>query len=258
VIPLLSVRGLVRTFPVRSGLGLPSLPLPALDGVDVDVDAGSTFAVVGPSGAGKTTLVRCVLRMLDPDAGSIRLEGVELTGLGGRALRLARRPMQAVFQDPPASLDPLQDVLSAVAEPIVAHGLASRQEALDRAAALLDRVGLGPTHRDCRPFALSGGQAQRACLARALATSPRLLVCDEPTSALDGPSRDRILDLVASLQAEAGFGCLLVTHDTIAVRRLAGRAALLDRGRIVEIGSAEAVLGALSRRHEPDLPARAP
>jgi len=230
VIPLLSVRGLACSFPVRGGR------LSVLDGVDLDLEAGATLAVLGPSGSGKSTLVRCVLRLLRPDAGSVHLDGVDLVPLEGGPLRRARRAAQAVFQDPAASLDPLQDVLSAVAEPIVAHGLASRAEARRRAAALLERVGLADHAR--RPHALSGGQAQRACLARALATSPRLLVCDEPTSALDGRTRDRILDLLASLQARLGFGCLLVTHDPVVVRRIATRTAVLERGRITGAGDA--------------------
>jgi peptide/nickel transport system ATP-binding protein len=238
---LLEVRGLETWFPIRAGiLQRPVSWVRAVDGVDLDVPAGRTVALVGESGCGKTTVGRSILRLVEPRAGSVRFAGRDLLALPPAALRPLRREMQIVFQDPMAALDPRFRVGEAVAEGMEAHRIgADAGERGERAAALLRRVGLDPSLLTRYPHELSGGQRQRVCIARALATGPRLLICDESVSALDVSIQAQILNLLSDLQDELGLAYLFISHDLGVVRHLADRVAVMYLGRIVEEGPSE-------------------
>ncbi|HSJ98905.1 MAG TPA: oligopeptide/dipeptide ABC transporter ATP-binding protein [Myxococcota bacterium] len=241
--PLLEVRGLETWFAIRAGvLQRPVAWVRAVDGVDLDVPAGRTLALVGESGCGKTTVGRSILRLVEPRAGSVRFAGQDLLALPPAALRPLRRQIQIVFQDPMAALDPRFRIGEAVGEGMEAHGIGvDAAERHERSAALLRRVGLDPSLLGRYPHELSGGQRQRVCIARALATGPRLLVCDESVSALDVSIQAQILNLLRDLQEELGLAYLFISHDLGVVRHLAHRVAVMYLGRIVEEGPAERV-----------------
>ncbi|MFF9057269.1 ATP-binding cassette domain-containing protein [Streptomyces sp. NPDC014882] len=219
---LLDVRGLV----VRYGA------VTAVDGVSFTLEAGETLALDGPSGCGKSTTALAVLQLRRPDAGEVRFEGRELTVLSERELRPLRPRMQPVFQDPYGSLDPRRRVRDAVAEPLKVQGRWTDADGPARVAALLDRVGLDPAYGARRPHELSGGQCQRAGIARALASEPRLLVLDEPVSALDPSVRAGVLNLLADLQDDLGLGYLFICHDRAVVRHFADRVVEMRDGRV--------------------------
>ena len=225
---LLEVRGLVAGY--RDSRGA---PLPVLRGVDLQLDAGEAVALVGASGCGKSSLGRCLLGLHPVDAGSVRFAGRELRGLPERALRPLRRHLQLVFQDPRGALDPRQRVGAIVAEPLITFTLVPRRRRAARVAELLERVGLEEELVGRFPHELSGGQLQRVCIARALASGPRLLVADEPTSSLDLIAQARILELLAGLRDD-GLALLLITHDLRLVPALCERVLVLDEGVIVE------------------------
>jgi len=218
-IPLLDVRDLV----VRYGA------VTAVDHVSFSLDAGETLAIEGPSGCGKSSTAMAVLQLHRPDSGEVRFEGRELTGLTEPGLRPLRPRMQPVFQDPYGSLSPRQRIRDAVAEPLRLQGL---RPTAGQVAELLDRVGLDPSYGDRRPHELSGGQCQRAGIARALASNPRLLVLDEPVSALDPSVRAGILNLLADLRDELGLAYLFICHDRAVVRHFADRVVEMRDGRI--------------------------
>jgi oligopeptide/dipeptide ABC transporter ATP-binding protein len=233
--PLLSVRGLRTWFPVRRGLlGRAAAWVRAVDGVSFAIRAGETFALVGESGCGKTTVGRSVLRLVEPSAGEVRFDGRDVRALRGAALRRLRRDMQLVFQDPYASLNPRLTVGEIVGEALRAHGLARGRELEERVAALLERVGLAAAHAARYPHEFSGGQRQRIGIARALALRPRFVVCDEAVSALDVSIRAQILNLLQDLQREFGLTYLFISHDLHVVEHLADRVAVMYLGRIVE------------------------
>ncbi|MFI9343857.1 ATP-binding cassette domain-containing protein [Streptomyces sp. NPDC052773] len=221
--PLLDVRDLV----VRYGATT------AVDGVSFTLEAGETLALNGPSGCGKSSTATAVLQLRRPDAGEVRFEGRELTRLTDRELRPLRPRMQPVFQDPYGSLSPRHRVRDAVAEPLKVQGRWTTADGPARVAELLDRVGLDPSYGDRRPHELSGGQCQRAGIARALASDPRLLVLDEPVSALDPSVRAGILNLLADLQDDLGLGYLFICHDQAVVRHFADRVLEMRAGRVV-------------------------
>jgi oligopeptide/dipeptide ABC transporter ATP-binding protein len=235
---LLRVEGLRTWFPIRGGLlRRPIGWVRAVDGVDLALPAARTLALVGESGCGKTTVGRSILRLVEPRAGSVRFDGIDLLALPRAALRPWRRQMQIVFQDPLASLDPRLSVRDAVVEGMQAFGIGTDAgERGERAAALLRRVGLDPALGARRPHELSGGQRQRVCIARALAVEPRLLVCDESVSALDVSIQAQILNLLRDLQSELGLAYLFIAHDLGVVRHLADRVAVMYLGQIVEEG----------------------
>ncbi|MEU6180608.1 dipeptide/oligopeptide/nickel ABC transporter ATP-binding protein [Streptomyces coeruleorubidus] len=220
--PLLDVRDLV----VRYGT------VTAVDGVSFSLAAGETLALNGPSGCGKSSTALAVLQLRRPAGGEVHFEGRELTSLTERELRPLRPRMQPVFQDPYGSLSPRHRIRDAIAEPLKVQGRWDPADGPARVAELLDRVGLDPAYGDRHPHELSGGQCQRAGIARALASEPRLLVLDEPVSSLDPSVRAGVLNLLADLQDDLGLGYLFICHDRAVVRHFADRVVEMHEGRV--------------------------
>lgn len=216
----------------------------ALDGVSFEIAPGETLALVGPSGSGKSTVARILLRLVEPDAGSIGFNGEQLLGLQGAALRATRTKLQMVFQDPLAAFNPRATVAGLIDDPLRIHGIVERAVRPRAIAALLERVGLATELAGRRVHEISGGQRQRVAIARALATWPALIVLDEAVSALDVLVRADILGLLAELQRDEGVAYLFISHDLGAVRAIAHRIAIMDGGRIVEQGDAATVIAA--------------
>ncbi|GAB2907350.1 dipeptide ABC transporter ATP-binding protein [Rhodococcus aerolatus] len=217
-------------------------PVRAVDGLSLRIPRGQVTALVGESGSGKTTVGRAVVRLVEPTAGTVRVAGTDVTHLSRRALRRHRQDVSIVFQDPGGSLDPRMLVGDLVAEPLrLAPGRTSRRDRQARVAQELGRVGLRAEVAQRYPHELSGGQRQRVSIARALVSSPDLLVADEPTSALDVSVQASVLNLLADLQRDLGFACLFITHDLSAVEYLADEIAVMYLGRLVETGSRERV-----------------
>jgi ABC-type glutathione transport system ATPase component len=217
-------------------------PTIALNDVTLDVDRGETVALVGESGSGKSTLGRIAVRLTDPDSGRILIDGEDLTMARGARLRAARSKIQFVFQDPYASLDPRFTIERTLAEPLKINGSLDGSAIRHRVTSLIERVGLPANAATRLPHEFSGGQRQRIAIARALAVDPAVIVADEPTSALDVSVQAQILDLLAELQRERELAILFITHDLAVVRRVAHRVAVMRAGRILEVGSATAVL----------------
>lgn len=216
--------------PFRSGRRL----LPAVDGVDFDIDEDRVFGLVGESGCGKSTVARLVLRLIPPTGGRVLFQGQDVRGFGKDSLREFRKSVQIVFQDPFASLNPRRRVFDTLAEPLVIHRLAGRGELRDRTGGLLRKVGLDLDALDRYPHEFSGGQRQRICIARALAVSPRLIVADEPLSALDVSIQAQILNLLRSIREEARLSFLFISHDLNVVRYFSDEVAVMYLGKIVE------------------------
>ena len=215
----------------------------AVDGVSLEVHRGETFAVVGESGCGKTTLARILLRLIEPDFGELRFEGKDLLALRGAELRAERRQMQMVFQDPFASLDPRMRVGEIVGEPLaIHHSELSKTEKQERTAAMLQRVGLAADALRRYPHEFSGGQCQRIGIARALILRPKLVVADEPVSALDVSVGAQVLLLLQELQSEFGLTYIFISHSLPVVAQVATRIAVMRAGKFVEVGLAGQVL----------------
>ena len=243
--PLLEVADLVVHFTRRTGLfGTQRETVQAVNGVSFAIGRRETLGLVGESGCGKTTLARAVLRLVERTSGTVRFDGYDMAALAPAELRRARRRLQIVFQDPYASLNPRMTIGRAVREGLEVHRIARGAEADRRVRSLLEEVGLPPESADAYPHEFSGGQRQRAGIARALAVEPELLVCDEPVSALDVSVQAQVLNLLADLQARRGLSYLFISHDLAVVRHIAPRVAVMYLGRIVEEGPAEALFAA--------------
>ena len=237
---LLSLGSIYKYFPVRrSFFSREMLNVHAIDGVSLDVPRGKTVGLVGESGCGKTTLGRVALRLISPDAGSIRFGGRDITLLSGEELRHTRRRMQIIFQDPYSSLNPRMRVRDIVGEGWLVHGMGSRREIREKAARLLLRVGLSPDAADKYPHEFSGGQRQRIGIARAIALSPELVVADEPVSALDVSVQAQILNLLKDIQEEYGIAYLFVSHDLRVIRHMSDTVAVMYLGKLMEVSPAE-------------------
>ncbi len=242
--PLLQVEGLVKHFPIRRGLlGRVANSVRAVDGVDLRIASGETLGVVGESGCGKSTLGRLVLRLIEPTAGSVRLDGEPLGALDASALRARRKAMQIIFQDPYASLNPRMTVGQTLTEPLMLHGLHTGRHR-ERVAELLHTVGLAPEHAQRFPHEFSGGQRQRVGIARALAVEPKLIVCDEAVSALDVSVQAQVVNLLQDLQGRYGLAYMFIAHDLAVVKHIASRIAVMYLGRIVEIGEKRSLFAA--------------
>jgi oligopeptide transport system ATP-binding protein len=238
---LLEAAGLVKHFPLTAGLLHRKVgEVKAVDGVSLTLDEGSTLALVGETGSGKTTLGRLLVRLLEPTSGRIRFGGRELTGRTERELRPVRRQLQMVFQNPASSLNPRRRVKEIVEEPLAVHHIGGPAQRLRRVGELLERVELPPRDFLYRyPHALSGGQRQRVAIARALALSPRLIVLDEPTSALDVSVQAKIVALLRRLQRELKLTYLFISHDLSLMRNVADAVAVMYLGKVVELAPAE-------------------
>ncbi len=234
---LLEVEDLVVEYP---GKGLRAQPFRALKGVSLDIRPGETMGLVGESGSGKTTLGRAVLGLAPVTEGSIRYAGRDIGHLGRRPRRALADQIQVVFQDPYSSLNPSLTIEQILTEPLTARGVAGTQ-AKGRVRDLLDRVGLPAGAATRLPREFSGGQRQRIAIARALALSPRLIVCDEPVSALDLSTQARVLDLLIEIQENTGVAYLFITHDLAVVRHISHRVAVMYRGELVETGDGDQV-----------------
>ncbi len=244
--PLLQVSGLGVRFPVRrKRLGAPQQWLTALDDVHLEIEAGRSLGVVGESGCGKSTLARAILALVEPHAGEIRWRGETVRRADPAGLRRMRRELQVVFQDPFGSLDPRMSVGESVAEALEAlEGLKEPAAVQTRVAAVLDEVGLDPALARRYPHELSGGQCQRAAIARATVVRPRLLICDEAVSALDVSVQAQIVNLLTELSARHGMALMFISHNLAVVRHLCDEVLVLYLGRVVERGLRESLFGA--------------
>jgi ABC-type glutathione transport system ATPase component len=246
--PLLSVQGVVKEFGLRRTVAeriarAGPEPHRAVDDVSFTLRRGEILGLAGGSGSGKTTLARCIVRLIEPDAGAIELAGTDVLGARGSELRELRRRMQMVFQDPYASLNPRMTVAAALYEVGRVHHRPGAENGEQFVREALERVHLGPGIAKRRPRELSGGQRQRVAIARALAAGPEVLIADEPVSALDVSVQAQLLNLFSDLRDELGVAILFVAHQLAVIAEVADRVAVMNRGRLVEVGETAAVFG---------------
>ncbi len=237
--PLLSVRRLHKYFPVKEGILGRTRWLRAVDDVSFELHHGEVLGLVGESGSGKSTTGRLILRLLEPTTGEVWVEGENLFAASPARLKILRRDMQIIFQDPYASLNPRMRIRQILEEPSIIHGEGSREERRARVRDLIRRVGLDPEVLDRYPHEFSGGQRQRIGIARAIALSPKLIVADEPVSSLDVSIQAQVINLLQDLRQEFGLSLLFIAHDLNMVRYLCDRVAVMYLGRIVELASKE-------------------
>ncbi|HLL77552.1 MAG TPA: dipeptide ABC transporter ATP-binding protein [Pyrinomonadaceae bacterium] len=231
---LVRVRGLFKHFPVAGSDDV----VRAVDGVTFEIYEGETLGLVGESGCGKSTVGRCLLRLIEPTRGEVRFQNRDVLSLSGKDLRALRREMQIIFQDPYASLNPRLRVRDIIAEPLIVHGVGEKSERRERVAELLRKVGLDPDYMNRYPHEFSGGQRQRIGIARALALNPKLIVADEPVSALDVSVQAQVINLLEDLQTEFRLTYFFISHGLAVVEHISDRVAVMYLGRIVEIASA--------------------
>jgi len=236
--PILEVKNLVKRFDIHAGLlGKLKGRVHAIENVSFSLQPGETLSLVGESGCGKSTTGRAIMRLIEPESGSVTLDGQNVLKMDRRQLREMRRTMQMIFQDPFASLNPRMTVGAAIAEPYLEHKLGTARQAREKVADLLERVGLQADMAARYPHEFSGGQRQRVCIARALALDPKLIVADESVSALDVSIKAQVINLLLDLQASLGLAYLFISHDMAVVERVSHRVAVMHLGEIVEIGS---------------------
>jgi len=264
--PILSLRNVVKHYTLEQGLiskllrQAPPEPIRAVDGVSLDLYPGEILGLVGESGCGKSTLSRTLLRIVEPTSGEIRFQGMDFTGLSRSELQSRRRDIQMIFQDPHACLNPMMTIGRGIADPLLIHGLADRAGAKEKVKVMMERVGLTPVEEyiDRYPGDISGGQQQRVAIARALITKPKLVICDEPVSMLDASVQAQVLELMLDLKDELDLTYLFITHDLWVAKYLCDRIAVMNGGKIVEMGPTEKIFAAPAHSYTKTLLKAAP
>lgn len=243
IAPLLQVEHLIKDYSVRRTASAGARTLRAVNGVSFTLTKGRTLSIVGESGSGKSTVARMVLRLLEPTQGSIKVNGADWLALSGRHMRLARKKIQLVFQDPFSSINPRMRIAEVLAEPLQNFAICRGAQMRDRVVELLEQVGMSAAVLSRYPHEFSGGQRQRIVIARALASEPDLIVCDEAVSALDVSIQAQILNLLAEVQKRLQVSYLFISHDLAVVQHISDEVAVMHQGKIVESGAAHELYG---------------
>ena len=264
--PILSLQNVIKHYTLEQGLIArllrqdPPEPIKAVDGISLDLYPGEILGLVGESGCGKSTLSRTLLRIVEPTSGKILFQGNDFTALSRSELQAKRRDIQMIFQDPHACLNPMMTIGRGIADPLLIHGLAGPSEAKEKVEAMMKRVGLTPTgdYYDRYPGDISGGQQQRVAIARALITRPKLVICDEPVSMLDASVQAQVLELMLDLKDELELTYLFITHDLWVAKYLCDRIAVMNKGKLVEVGNTEQIFSAPAHTYTKKLLQAAP